>query len=453
MGLLVGALTPSLIESIVRLGTWMPFVPVTKGLYHFLKVHVSEPTARRKTEAAGQAYVEVQTAEVDRLAQDQSDSPQDQPKGPSVQQLSVDGAQVPLVGKRWSEVKTLAIGTVGEPQRRNGELEIHTTELSYFSRLTDHETFSRLASVETYRRGTATAGQVLAINDGAVWEQEFVDDHRPDAVRILDFGHSAEHLGNVGQALYGVGTQANKEWLKAQCHELRHGDPDKVLAELRRLRDELAGEPPTDQPTGPAAEQPTGQEAGLGAKAYEVVVDNLQYLEKRREQILYADFEQAGYPIGSGAVESGNKLVVEARLKGAGMHWAEPNVDRMVALRNIACSDRWEEAWPQITERLRAQARARSAARRSRRREAARAVPTERPAEAAESSQAVAAVATTSPGPAVVVVSSPEPPLVSQTTVSQTTVSQTIEEAKPKVRRPAANHPWRHMPIGKARRR
>lgn len=55
-----------------------------------------------------------------------------------------------------------------------------------------------------------------------------------------------------------------------------------------------------------------------------------------------------GWPIGSGAVESGNKVVVEARLKGAGMHWAHNNVNRMLALRNALCSDRWAEARSQV---------------------------------------------------------------------------------------------------------
>jgi hypothetical protein len=33
----------------------------------------------------------------------------------------------------------------------------------------------------------------------------------------------------------------------------------------------------------------------------------------------YAAFGEQGYPIGSGSVESANKLVVESRMKGAGM--------------------------------------------------------------------------------------------------------------------------------------
>ena len=70
-------------------------------------------------------------------------------------------------------------------------------------------------------------------------------------------------------------------------------------------------------------------------------------------------FQAQGWPIGSGIVESGNKLVVEARLKGAGMHWADCHVNPMLALRNIICSDRWKSEWPQIEARLRQQTRQR----------------------------------------------------------------------------------------------
>ena len=71
------------------------------------------------------------------------------------------------------------------------------------------------------------------------------------------------------------------------------------------------------------------------------------------DQIRYAEFQAQGYPIGSGAVESANKLVVEARLKGSGMHWARAHADPMLELRTVVCSDRWEEVWPQISQRLR----------------------------------------------------------------------------------------------------
>ena len=62
-----------------------------------------------ETEAAGAAYVALQTAAVERL-EHSDDVP---PAGPAVLQASVDGAMVPLIKQQWGEAKTLAIGTVG----------------------------------------------------------------------------------------------------------------------------------------------------------------------------------------------------------------------------------------------------------------------------------------------------------------------------------------------------
>lgn len=58
----------------------------------------------------------------------------------------------------------------------------------------------------------------------------------------------------------------------------------------------------------------------------------------------YPLYQQQGWPIGSGMVESANKLVVEARLKGAGMHWQRTHDNPMLALRNGVCNKRSDEA-------------------------------------------------------------------------------------------------------------
>lgn len=59
----------------------------------------------------------------------------------------------------------------------------------------------------------------------------------------------------------------------------------------------------------------------------------------------YPEFQRNGWPIGSGMVESANKNIVEARLKGPGMHWERKHVNPMLALRNAVCNDRWKEMW------------------------------------------------------------------------------------------------------------
>ncbi len=389
----------------------MPFKPGARMVEHFTRVDVSESTVRRATEGAGGAHVEIQRAAAQTLMKELPEAP----PGPPVQQISVDGAMVPLVGGQWAEVKTLALGTVKQRVVK-GEQEVYAEEISYFSRLADHESFRWQAVVETHRRGTENAGKVGAVNDGAEWEQGFVDYHRPDAVRILDWGHATEHLSAAAQAVFGAGTTETSEWLGVQLRELKHGDPEKVLGGLRRLRDGLLARAEGERDEG----------------VLKVVTDSLEYLEKRRDQIRYAEFLAAGLPIGSGAVESGNKLVVEARLKGSGMHWAREQVNPMVALRNVVCSDRWDEAWAQIAQQLRQEAKEQAAERRSQR--------------------GIAKVATLelAAQPSAVAEPNDEPQAPRSAANPEPVLAKASDSRSVGDRRPAANHPWRRMPIGRA---
>ncbi len=267
--------------------------------------------------------------------------------------------------------------------------------------------FNRLALGEMHRRGVEQAQQVAAPADGAEWIQGFVDFHCPEAVRILDFPHAAERISEVGQLIFGQGETETKEWLERQLHQLKHKGPPKVLAELRKLQQEHP--------------------------EMAVLSENLAYLEKREAHMQYPTFQAQGLPIGSGAVESAHKVVVEARLKGAGMHWAPDNVNPMVALRNLVCNDRWEEDWPKIATQLRLEA----AQRRRDLREIRRAQKTAQIQPPASLSL-----------PATQITATVEP------ASSTSQPAQKPSPAPPKKRtpyRPAPNHPWRRSPIGRAR--
>ena len=337
LDLLPGELSPRLVEGLVRCGVKVPFAQAAEDLRFFCGVWVSEDTARRQTEAAGAAYVAVQDAELARLERELPPPPQ----GPPIQQVSADGAMVPLVHGKWAEVKTLAVGTVTTVVGKDGP-EVCTRDLTYFSRLTDAATFTRQARVELHQRGTQTAELVVVLGDGSVWIQAIPDTYCPDAVRILDFPHAAEHLTEAAQASLGSQPLLFHTWLAEQMHALKHDTPEPVLAALRLL--------PTDAAPDPVAAAAARDET-------------LGYLEARLEQIQYADFRRRGLPIGSGAMESACKLVVEARLKGSGMHWEPEHVSPMVALRTVLCSKRWAEAWPKIQQELRRRAYAQRLAR------------------------------------------------------------------------------------------
>ena len=393
-----GSLTPGLEEMLVRLGSWMPFAQAQGLLADWMKLNsLSEATVRRHTEAAGAAYVVIQEEEAGALEQGREVDWEAAGSGSARLVVEVDGAMAPLAGGEWAEVKTVAIGEVDETGAEPGTLK----ELSYFSRLSDAAGFTRQAMAETCRRGVGERGQVALVSDGAEWIQGFGDFHCPGAVRILDFPHAAGYVAEIGRGLFGEASSMADEWQREQTHRLKHEGAGPVLEDIRVLVQ--------------------GRETDLSKP--------LAYLEKREAQMRYPVLRAQGWPIGSGAVESGNKLVVEARLKGGGMHWARPHVNPMLGLRNIVCSGRWAGEWPRIARRLRKRGGRSSGT------PGEKAGPRRRLAESGESGAKLSPV------------DRPEVPVKSPAGVA---VSGGREGSK-LPHRPAASHPWRRDPVGRPR--
>jgi hypothetical protein len=213
-----------------------------------------------------------------------------------------------------TRVKTLAIGEV----TRNRRGEVCTQHLSYFSRLSDATRFEEAALLETHRRGLERASEVCAVQDGAEWLQGLTDYHRADAVRILDFAHASEYINDIGQAVQAAGGRLPARWFQSVLHRLKHQGPARVLRHVNWL----------------AARYPSP-----------TLQEKVTYLQKREAHMQYPTYQAAGWPIGTGLVESANKLVVEARLKGAGMRWGRQNVNLMLVLRNAVCNREWKQAW------------------------------------------------------------------------------------------------------------
>ena len=65
------------------------------------------------------------------------------------------------------------------------------------------------------------------------------------------------------------------------------------------------------------------------------------YLTNNIKHIDYAEYERKGYFIGSGAIESGNKLILQDRLKRSGMRWNTSTAQAMLTLKTKAESDIW----------------------------------------------------------------------------------------------------------------
>jgi hypothetical protein len=320
--LLPGGLSPAVAALAVRFGTQLPFAKAAELLNAACGTRVTHDTVRRLTERAGTVWRQTELEVADALAAaavtpDAPDVvlPERDPVAVSRDVLlGLDGAMVPLVGGDWTEVRTLVVGSIAPTP--HGPT---ATALSYASRIASAAEFGRSALGELARRTVPDhPGTVVAVSDGAVWIQELLDLHCPGSVRILDLMHALEYLAAAAKAAFGPGTQATSDWLATRRTELKTGMLHRVLIAL--------------------AELPEGAERETA----------LRYLSARTEMLAYDRFVAADWPIGSGAVESANKVVVEARLKGAGMHWRREHADAVVGLRALDASGRWDTAWPRI---------------------------------------------------------------------------------------------------------
>jgi hypothetical protein len=305
-----------------RLGSKMPFEQALEEIWDSRRIHLSEGTIRQTTYRHGRAAEALVRAEVEQL---EKEAPEATPE-PATMLVSADGAMIPLVNGEWREVKSVAIGEVtNDWVAKKGQSIVKTEKITYFSRSYRAREFERYTLAELHTRGIDDAERVIAVNDGAEWIQSFVDYHCPHAVRIIDFAHAQSYLAQAGKAIWGEATPQFEQWYTAACRLLKHKPPHQTVANLRLLQQKVK----TDE-----------QAAAVDGALF--------YIQKRQEMMDYAHFRRSGYPIGSGCVESGHKVVTHSRLKGAGMRWAPQHVDPMLSLRNLVCNKRWDEGWQQI---------------------------------------------------------------------------------------------------------
>jgi hypothetical protein len=168
--------------------------------------------------------------------------------------------------------------------------------------------------------------RLSSVNDAAPWIERVTATNFPHATQIVDWDHSTQHLWAVAQAVYGEGTAAAAAWVAQRTDELWAGQVDQVIAVLDQLS--------LDQPTYP-----------------EVVQQAPGYFRHNCARMRYAVFRAAGYPIGSGTVESGGKNVVHARMRRPGRGWARPCAQGMLAALSELRSGRFDWAWRRVYRR------------------------------------------------------------------------------------------------------
>lgn len=156
---------------------------------------------------------------------------------------------------------------------------------------------------------------VVWLGDGAPCNWTLADLLAPDAVQILDWHHAVEHAVDCGKVLLGELSPCLSVWQQRAEQLLMSGDADALIEEL------MACVPEVERQRKDKAD---------GLKALDELV---RYYRNNAHRMKYSLFREHGFPIGSGAVESAHRHVLQTRMKRAGQHWAMKSGRRMARLR------------------------------------------------------------------------------------------------------------------------
>lgn len=167
------------------------------------------------------------------------------------------------------------------------------------------------------------ARQVIFIADGAPEHWDYLAHLiyalglRPQqVVEVLDWAHAVEHLTTVADQCANWTAKQRQRWLQQQRTRLYRGQLEPLIDALTLLA------------------------RGRRAKA---IHTEIEYFQKHAARMRYQYCRHAQIPLGSGAVESAIRRVINLRMKGPGIFWLEGNSERMLSLRCHLLSGRWQQ--------------------------------------------------------------------------------------------------------------
>lgn len=213
---------------------------------------------------------------------------------------------------QWHEIKSAVIYRLEQrAQSSTGRGMILEKYIVATAPETSPSEFGARVQEEALRRGLGRAKFVYLVMDGAIWLWDLAHDRFAEAIKTLDFHHAREHLQAIADALHGAGTDMAGAWIQPLVHSLRHGQETRVVKTLEEL---LLTTP-----------------AGRSAEVQKDLEREVNYFQTHRDHLHYQKMEDAGAPMGSGAVESLGKQL-QGRLRGCGQFWGRSGFTNLLRL-------------------------------------------------------------------------------------------------------------------------
>ena len=155
---------------------------------------------------------------------------------------------------------------------------------------------------------------LIFLSDGATWIKNWIEDAFPQAITILDYYHACEHLHQFSASFF-KDKKMEQKWTTQQKELLLKSKVQKVIKNIQAL----------------ATNNSSAEAENL-----------IAYYQANSSRMDYQKYKQLGCGIiGSGAIESAHKTVIQKRMKLSGQRWSRKGAQNMLNLRVMNKNHQW----------------------------------------------------------------------------------------------------------------
>ena len=223
-------------------------------------------------------------------------------------------------GSTWRENKlgmAFSSGNIRKRINKKGEPASKILKKEYTSYVGSVQEFKKHLFSCALRNGYGIYKETVILSDGAKWIKNMGEELFPDATQILDLFHLCENTYAYAKAIFRNDESKYKPWADDIIIKLKNGEKHEVLQILSKFKNR---------------------------KIPKNTVNLHIYMINNFDRIDYKLYAEKGYYVGSGAIESGNKVVLQKRMKLAGMRWSETPAQNVLSLRSKFESGLWKRS-------------------------------------------------------------------------------------------------------------
>jgi hypothetical protein len=226
--------------------------------------------------------------------------------------VEADGSMISTRSEGWKEVKLARLFKSSDCLNPNTESAL-LQQSQYVAHFGNCKEFCEKVEkvVDSYGR---LQSRLVFITDGATWIKNWIEDSYSESIAILDYYHACEHLhAFVENGMKAEAEDIRKKWFNEQKELLLESRVEQVIENIELTNAK------------------TSEKENL-----------INYYQTNIGRMDYKLYRQLGCGIiGSGAIESAHRTVIQKRMKLSGQHWSREGVNNMLRLRVLSMNKQW----------------------------------------------------------------------------------------------------------------